>query len=769
VNPPTVEDQQTAPALPWDGVARGYVPPKELSIDPSLRLHRDAAEEIDPITYEVVRYALLNINLEHGALLQRLCVSPVTMLTRDFQASILSEDGDVVYFGPDVQYFSMAHALTVKWTLENRSTSPGIAPGDMFLSNDPFVGAPHQSDTAVIAPVFIDGELFCWVANIIHHVDLGGTQPGSFCLDAEDIWSEPTPFPPVKLVSGGDVNTDVEELFVRQSRFPANVRMDLRASISANLVSCEKILTLVDRYGAEVVKGAMYRTLDASERTFVERLDEIPDGKWSHRSYTEVAVPGDRGVYRYQVNIEKVGDRLIVDNEGTEPQAGSINCPFVAFAGAVLAALTAQLASDLAGAFGGIQRRVEFRPVPGTLSCADYPAPVSPSGALTNHLVVSAATTAVGKMMLCGSEEIRARTLGPSMPHWYSIIYSGLTEAGMPYVMLNINGMMGSPGGMPGRDGPDAGGHHSIPAGIAFNIEEVERQYPVLYLYRRYLPEGADGAGTFRGGLGFAEAGVPWGATTTMMHLQMNEAFPKAQGLMGGNPDSRARFALVRGSGTGERFAQGEVPQDVGALGEAEHPRFKDLNIAVAAEDAWEWTSPTAAGYGEPLLRDPQLVFDEVAGGHLAAAAAERVYGLVTDDDGLDPAATDELRRLRCRERLDAATAPPSPVAGEPNPDATFAIRIGEVLGVAESNGHRHFGCQQCGRSLGPVDANYRDACALLETPIASVAPEFAAEDVEIAAKIVHREYLCPSCGLRCDAEIARVDDPPLFDLSLRG
>ena len=82
------------------------------------------------------------------------------MLTRDFQTSVLTEDGELVFLGPNLQYFSNSHSLTVKWTLEHRSDNPGIGPGDVFLVNDPFVGVPHQPDTALLAPVFLDGSLF---------------------------------------------------------------------------------------------------------------------------------------------------------------------------------------------------------------------------------------------------------------------------------------------------------------------------------------------------------------------------------------------------------------------------------------------------------------------------------------------------------------------------------------------------------------------------------------------------------------------------------
>ncbi len=210
----------------WDGVQRGYIPGETLRIPGTLRLHTGSAD-VDPVTFEVIRYSLMNTNLEHGQTIQRLAVSPVTMITRDFQPSIITESGDLVFLGPYLQYFSNAQALTIKWILENRAENPGIEPGDMFVSNDPYVGTPHQPDTIVAAPVFVGDELFCWVANVMHHADVGGSVMGSFCVDAADMFTDPPAFPPFKLVSRGEVRRDLEEMFLRQSRVPTEVHMDL--------------------------------------------------------------------------------------------------------------------------------------------------------------------------------------------------------------------------------------------------------------------------------------------------------------------------------------------------------------------------------------------------------------------------------------------------------------------------------------------------------------------------------------------------------------
>jgi N-methylhydantoinase B len=740
----------------WDGVEHSYIPPADLGVSEHLALHRDVAERVDPITHEVLRHALQHANLEHSALIQRLCVSPITMLTRDFQTSLLTEDGDLAFLGPNLQYFSNSHALTVKWTLEHRADNPGIAPGDIYLANDPFVGAPHQPDTSLLGPVFVDGRLFCWVANTLHYADVGGSAPGSFCIDAQDTWAEPMSWPPVKLAEDGRVRREIEELFARQSRLPHALLMDLRAATAALRATQERVEGLVARYGAAVVKAVMQRTLDAGEALFAERLAQIPDGTWSHRAYTEAAVPGDRGIYAYQVNVTKSGGRLLVDNRGTDPQAGAINVTYAAFAGAVLAAITQQMTSELAGAYGGVYRRVDIRPEPGLLNCADFPAAVSPSGAFTTEMQLNAAGIAVAKLLACADGDVRELALGPCIPHFYATIQGGADAAGEPFIFPNTNGMLGALGGMPSRDGVDAGGHFWIPDGMAGNSEDLEAQYPLLILSRRLLPGGADGAGRHRGGLGFVETTMTRRALAFQIVLHANEAFPKGQGIFGGNPGSRASFRVRRATDVAARLAAGEVPVAFDVLAGDDQPTtFKGPPVGIGEADVWEWTSPTAGGWGDPLRRDPEAVRADLAALRLDAVTAERVYGVMARGGAIDAAATRASREALRRERL-GGRQPGSEVAPPPG-----ARSVGDLLHVVDGR----WWCN--GADLGPVGESYRDRCVLRETPVRSVAPEFDAHDTEMADQIVLREYLCPVTGLRIDAELARAGEPRLCDMRL--
>jgi N-methylhydantoinase B len=571
---------------------------------------------------------------------------------------------------------------------------------------------------------------------------------------------DPPSFPPIRLVENGALREDVEQLFARQSRVPPAVKMDLRAAIAGVTGTLARLNALVQRYGAPGVKAVMRSMIDGGEKLMSERLQSIPDGRWSHRAFTEAALPGDRGIYAYQVNVTKQDGGLIVDNVGTDPQAGSINVTYAAFAGAIQAATVSQLVGELAGAYGGAHRMIEVRPEPGLLSCADHPAAVSPSGAYTTEMILNCTAIAIGKMLSCASDpEIAARAIGPNLPHFYGAIGGGLDAAGNPFMLINTNGMMGALGGERERDGTDVGGHYWIPEGIAYNVEDLEDQYPVLYLYRRLLAVNADGAGRRRGGLGFVEATVPWNSPFIQMHLYGNESFTKGQGQLGANPGSRASFRMRSGTNVPDMLQAGEVPQNFDSIGGEElSVGFKGPPLDLPPGFAWEWVSPTAAGWGDPLLREPGDVAVDVAAGLLSAEDARRVYGVVADASGaVDAGASGEARETIRRERLggDEPGEPVDPPAG--------AARAGELLHVVDGR----WWCN--GADLGPADGSWKAKAEHQELSFAELAPEFDGGDAEMAAKITLHAWYCPVTGYRIDLELARGDEPPLTDMVLAG
>lgn len=738
-------------AVRWDGTARGYIPSDPPEYAPAVKMHDPVPADIDAVTYEVIRYALMSANLEHGDIISRLSMSPVVMVARDFQSTLMTETGDLVYLGSGVQYFSNQHALTVRYILEHRSVD-GLVDGDIWVSNDPYIGSAHQSDVTLLTPLFVGDELFCWLSNSQHFADVGGSVPGSGVLNAADAFAEPMAWPPVRLVEGGKMRDDVEHLFARQSRVPHLTRMDLRAAIGAIGSTREKITKLVDRYGGDVVKGVMRRLIDSGQKVFAERIAKIPDGRWSHRIYTEGALPGDKDLYAYQFNITKQGDRLIVDNAGSDPQTGSINLTYAGFAGIAETVLTQQLIPDLAGAYGGAYRHIDVRPVPGLVSCADFPAAVSPSGAQTVMIMLNVAANAVCKMLASGSEDIRQLSLGAPGSNMTSLIGGGVAADGQQFILQNTDGLFGSLAGRPARDGVDAGGQWWIPDSEIENIEQIESGKPFVVLGRRLGMAGMDGSGRYRAGVGFRATIMVRGMLGGQIVWYVNESFSNGQGLFGGNPGSVARARVKHGTDTVELMGRSQPIDGIDDVhGEEEILPYKGM-FSMADGDVIEWTSPAAAGYGDPLLREPELVLADIEDGLASGEIAERVFGVMITDGKVDRAGTERARLAVRRQRLGRE---PGAVLEAPDD----AVHVGDVLHVVAGRWWSN------GADLGPASESYRPNTVLRETKMREIGPEFDVLDVESADRFVLREYLCPVTGYRIDAEIAVAGSELLEDV----
>jgi N-methylhydantoinase B len=175
----------------------------------------------------------------------------------------------------------------------------------------------------------------------------------------------------------------------------------------------------------------------------------------------------------------------------------------------------------------------------------------------------------------------------------------------------------------------------------------------------------------------------------------------------------------------------------------------------------WEWTGANAPGFGDPLTRDPGRVGVDIATGALPADMAERVYGVVPDED-----ATRALRAERLAARLASAVAPAVAPATVPE-DVPLRVLAGE-LAVVERAGRPEAFVSVTGRAvLAAVGDNFKDGCAVLERPLHDVAPEFATREGRAGHRMRYREYLCPVTGLRVDSEIVKEGDEALHDIEI--
>src|SRR5207248_173248 len=152
-----------------------------------------------------------------------------------------------------------------------------LGPADMLLTNNPYLGGVHLNDVNLICPVHADGELLGYVANLAHHVDVGGGAPASIGAFKE-VFQEGVIIPPVKLVAAGRIVDDVFRLVLAQIRSKHETAGDFRAQIAANATGVRRVQALVQRHGLETIRAAMSELLDYTERRTRAELAQLPHG-----------------------------------------------------------------------------------------------------------------------------------------------------------------------------------------------------------------------------------------------------------------------------------------------------------------------------------------------------------------------------------------------------------------------------------------------------------------------------------------------------------
>jgi N-methylhydantoinase B len=723
------------------------VDPDELarSLPTALPVHSVTQEQVDgldPLTYEVVRHRLWSVTDEMGEALKRMSGSPIVTDANDFDFAISDELGQEVQVGLYNTMLVGAVDLAIYWTLRHRAVNPGIAEGDMFLCNDPWVGGGlHQNDVIVYQPVFHDGELFAWTSAIAHQPDLGGVGLGSFSPAAQDVFSESLPTPPVKVVRGGLLQRDVADLWVRRSRVPMLIGLDLRAKIGANNVGAERLHALIDQYGADTVKAVMKRMMSDAESRLRAKLTSLPDGSWSATGYQDQSHEGDRNLHKITVKTTKSGDHLTFDFTGTDPQAGVINCTYAGMRGGVMLALLPILAGDIPWSAGGLMRCFDLVTEEGTLNNATFPAAVSrgPIGPawLTGSLVAECLAQMLDRDLELG-RNVQATCCGT----WDTAVIAGLDERGeqpAPFLSIIMEPMAGGYGARPHADGIDTGGLFCIPMGRVPDVEMTEFLYPVLTLWRREVPDSG-GPGRHRGGLGASIAITPHGTSVPMglVLASAGKAVAQNAGLCGGHPGNSGLDVVARRSRVAELLASGRMPAELDEVSDELEPGQNYASSYLAPGEVFQMTWQGGGGYGDPLGRDPEAVAHDLRERKVTPDAAVGVYGVVVADGTVDAAAT-AVERDRLRSARKARSRP----LGEPrgSVDVSGARRIDDNL-VELSGGE--VACGHCGQGLGEVE---RLGVALYEGPPTDAGPQILATAADyVDAPVVFRQYCCPSC-----------------------
>jgi N-methylhydantoinase B len=703
---------------------------------------------VDPITFEVIRNKLQAISDEQAIALKAVSGSPVVTDATDFNTGLYLPDGSIVTMGRQVLIHSGTMSSIVRSVLDERGEE-GLREGDMFVLNDPYRGAVHQPDVSIVAPIFWEGRLVAWAGACAHQIDVGGMTFSSWSYGATEIQQEAMLLPGLRIVQDGEILEDVWQTILGMSRLPFLLGLDLKAMIAANNVAIRRCHELMQRYGGNVVEGVMRDDLDASEQRMRARLRDLPDGIFRAVDFLDHDGHENR-LYEFRLAVTKIGEELTFDLTGTSEQApGFINCTRSGLRGALLTAVLPILAPDIRWN-EGLMRPLRIVAPEGIVCNATWPAPVSGGTVSAIWVAMNVAAAALSRLAACGTST-RGESAAVTKGSMTVFTLAGRDRDGDPWGTFLLDSTAGGGGAYDDHDGLTASGDYTTPRPSIANVETLEASGPILYLYRRVLPDTA-GAGRQRGGATIGVAITPYG-TEELNALLIGHGVevPNSVGLFGGL-EGCCNQGYVAAVEDGRPAGRVSAPDDLVS------PRVlgaKPGSFTLRRGEVFAYSFQGGGGYGDPLERDPALVAADVLDGLLTRPEAERTYGVVLHGDEVDGEAT-RARRLGIRAaRLGR---PPDRDPGNPS-GWTPRIALGPSVGLDDDGVAR---CR-CGHELATAGGNWVDGALTRVVDPAEHGPH-----VRLHEELELREHICPGCGTLLESEVARIGAPSLHTVEVR-
>jgi len=583
---------------------------------------------LDPVTFEVLRNAFVNIVDQMAEQVRRTCYSFV-VYNRDFSNALCDAEGNTVAQG---NQDLAAHVGTLHYTCKAviDEFDDDIHPGDVFLVNDPYVGGTHFNDTRVLLPIFVDGRLIAWSQANGHWADMGGSVPGSFDVSAREMFKEGIRVPPVKIWRRGEYCSDVARLVAKNTRDPDAIIGDMDAQTQATRIAEREILRLCDKYGVETIITAFAEVQDYVERAIRLRLSELPDGSWETVDFVDQDPAGQEGMIPIRVKLTIRGDEAEFDLSGSHPTIGSIyNCAFGGTFAAIVSGMKTFFPDVPLNA--GLYRTVKVIVPDDTIVSARWP------------VAVSGFVMGFEKIMNAIFELFSALMPERAMACAFNIEYlqtGGYDARGddRPYFML-YDWLSGGWGGRNGRDGL---GVTASCFGVGLMIQPVEGQERLCPVRtdRFEIVTDSAGPGEWRGGVGLDKGGTILDVENCVFSYFCDRERSIVWGIEGGLP-ARPHGLWLEPPGEAARF--------LGAV-------FSNVPVHTGAR-FWRGTSG-GGGYGDPLKRDPQRVLEDVVDDYVSVERARKDYGVVLkviDEDlaeyEIDATATQAERRRIAAQR----------------------------------------------------------------------------------------------------------------------
>ena len=608
--------------------------PRSRSTRPMNDTTGASSSDLDPITLAVIGNGLQQVCNEMDLTFVRAAFSPVISEALDRSDGIYHRDtGALIAQGElGLPVFVGTMQFGTRAVIER---ARDLAPGDLYIVNDPYLGGTHLMDVRFVKPFFYRGELFAWLANTGHWPDTGGMVPGGFSANATEVEQEGLRLPPVKLFKRGEMDEEILSIILSNIRIADQRIGDVEAQAAALAAGERRLTALLDRYGRDTVEAGIEELEARAERQMRARIATIPDGRYHGRAWVDSDGVVDEPL-TVDMRIEKRGTDLFFDMSGSSPPcAGPMNSVIATTRSSIYLAMKHVFPEVPINA--GTFAPLHVADPEGTFLYARYPRPVSGCAAEVSQRIAEAVFNAL-------TPAIPDRLFGAPAGTSGNFALGGHDpERSRAYVMYVISG--GGYGGSPAGDGI-SNGCSTIGISKSTPVEVFEQHYPVLF--EEYaLHEGSGGAGEHRGGFGLRYR-VKLRRGTASASFVMDHGRTGPLGALGGEDGGVNVVTVTRGG----------VPY------RPPH-RSKDQGLVLRPGDTVEVRTPGGGGYGPAAARPPERVARDVRRGYYTGEQArDRFLVCLSPETGeVDAAATAALRDAGSADRTDPGGAGPAATA----------------------------------------------------------------------------------------------------------
>ncbi len=532
---------------------------------------------------------LLAVVEEQGQALVRAAFSPIVRECGDISAGIFDAEGRMLaqaVTGTPGHINTMAEAVK---TLRARFPVAEMAPGDIYMTNDPWIASGHLNDFLLLMPVFLEGRVIGFTSCTSHLVDLGGLGMGP---EGSDIYDEGLLIPPCKLVARGEVNALLLEIVKANSREPIANEGDIYALIACCEAGARRLVEMMQEFALSDLDALSAYIIGTSRRGTLEALSELPKGTWR----AELRVDGYAEDIVLRAALTIAADHVLLDFTGTDGCTDKgINVPLNYATAYAVFALRCIIGPDIPNNAGALEPFRVTAP-PGCILNAQRPAPVAMRhalGQMTPDLVYG-----------CLSQALPGAVPAEGASCMYDLPLRHVADAAQrgetPFALELV--FNGGTGARPGLDGLST---TAFPSGVwGSQVETTEAVAPVIF-HRRELRRDSGGAGTQRGGLGQRIEISATARQDFMVFLSVERLRHPAKGRHGGQPGAPGRIRI------------GESGPDLPGKGE----------LRVRAGDCLIFETPGGGGFGPPEARDRTALAQDLDAGLISPEAARRDYG----------------------------------------------------------------------------------------------------------------------------------------------